>query len=240
MVCNEIILGGNSILKIYHKDFNTVSARKVLHNRKIGRCNLEFRQYQASSEELDSISGFTYKREGLLPPNVCPNPYGDTVCATMTHYVFDEKPYKIFNTKEKIYSLKLPIQDFIEVAEFMNNSAGGNGGAIYSGGVVDLYAVTFTNNSAKGSGGAIYSLGEIFLQSDLDYECYFEQNHADVNGGAICSNNSQVILYALESSIEFTNNSADGDGGAIYSTSGLDLRGDYGEFCFTTNSNYEW
>lgn len=124
MVCNEVVLGGNSILKIYHKDFNNDSDRKILHDRKIGRLNLEFRQYQASSEDLDSISGFTYKREGLLQPNVCPNPYGDRVCAIMNHYVFEEKPYKIFDTKENIYSLKLPIQDFIEVVEFTEKYTG--------------------------------------------------------------------------------------------------------------------
>lgn len=124
MVCNEIVLGGNSILKIYHKDFNDASDRKILYDRKIGRFNLEFRQYQVSDEELNGISDFIYKREGLLQPNVCPNPYGDRVCATMTHYVFDEKPHKIFDTKEKIYSLKLSIQDFIEVAEFTEKYTG--------------------------------------------------------------------------------------------------------------------
>ena len=48
MVCNEIILGGNSILKIYHKDFNDASDRKILHDRKIRRCNLESHQYQVA------------------------------------------------------------------------------------------------------------------------------------------------------------------------------------------------
>ena len=124
MICNEIILGGNSILKIYHKDFNDASNRKILHDRKIGRFNLEFHQYHVSDEELGSISGFTYKREGLLQPNVCPNPYGDRGCATVTHYVFAKKPSKIFDITEGGYSLKIAIQDFIEIAEFTEKYTG--------------------------------------------------------------------------------------------------------------------
>ena len=124
MICNEIILGGTSILKIYHKDFNDASDRKILHNKKIGRFNLEFRQYNVSDKQLENISGFISKHEGLLQPNICPNPYGDRVCATMTHYVFDEKPSKIFKTKEDTYALKISIQDFIEITEFTEKYTG--------------------------------------------------------------------------------------------------------------------
>lgn len=124
MVCNEIILGGSSILKIYHKDFNEASYRRILHNKKIGRCNLEFREYQVSEEDIDCISGWIYKREGLLEPDICPNPYGDTVCARMTHYIFDDKPSKIFGTKKNKYPLKISILDFIEMTEFIEKYTG--------------------------------------------------------------------------------------------------------------------
>ena len=124
MICNEIILGSRSILKVYHKDFTEASNRKVLHDRKIGRYNLKFCQYQVSNKELEKITGFAYKREGLLEPNVCPNPYGERVCTIMTHYVFDEKPSNIFGTTEDSYFLKITIQEFIEIAEFAEKYTG--------------------------------------------------------------------------------------------------------------------
>lgn len=180
MVCNEIILGGNPILKIYHKDFNTVSARKVLHNRKIGRYNLEFRQYPTSDEELDSISGFTYKREGLLEPNVCPNPYGDRVCATMTHYVFDEKPHKIFDTKEKMYSLKLPIQDFIEVAKFAEKYTG----------------LEIKNEPMLFGDILVFSLCSIDIKANKDNGITINNIPTNATNIAVCFKNADIIVHS--------------------------------------------
>lgn len=180
MVCNEIILGGNSILKIYHKDFNDASDRKILHDRKIRRCNLEFHQYQVSDEVLDSIYGFTYKREGLLQPNVCPNPYGDRVCAIMTHYVFDEKPHKIFDAKENIYSLKLSIQDFIEVAEFTEK---------YTGIEIKKDPMLFGDT-------LVFSFCNIDIKATKDNGITINNIPTNATNIAVCFKNADIIVHS--------------------------------------------
>lgn len=180
MVCNEIVLGGNSILTIYHKDFNNVSTRKILHDRKIRRCNLEFHQYQVSDEVLDSIYGFTYKRKGLLQPNVCPNPYGDRVCAIMTHYVFDEKPHKIFDTKENIYSLKLSIQDFIEVAEFTEK---------YTGIEIKKDPMLFGDT-------LVFSFCNIDIKATTDNGITINNIPTNATKIAVCFKNAEIIVHS--------------------------------------------
>ena len=120
---------------------------------------------------------------------------------------------------------------------YTNNSADGDGGAIYvsghisstsdnyihnnagSGGAISVYSTfakiystsasnNYTNNSAVYHGGAIYvHAGNVYSTSDN-----YINNHADLYGGAI---------YVLDSNVNSTsnmyiNNSADSDGAAIH------------------------
>lgn len=124
MVCDKIIFGGKTILKVYHTDFSDIHTRKIICDRKFGRFNLEFHECTVPDDDIQKISGWISKEEGLLEPGVFPNPYGDRACTSMVHYIYDEKPTCLFKNKEDSYSLKISIQDFIAIAEFTEKYTG--------------------------------------------------------------------------------------------------------------------
>ncbi|WP_405290227.1 hypothetical protein [Methanobrevibacter sp.] len=69
---------------------------------------------------------------------------------------------------------------------FINNTAGTNGGAIDVTGTLHLNGCIFYNNIAKGDGGAINAHHPVYGNLSLDiYDSIFDYNWAKGNGGAI-------------------------------------------------------
>ncbi len=95
---------------------------------------------------------------------------------------------------------------------FSENSANGDGGAIYNTGTLTLNSDVFVGNSANGFGGAVGSQGQLTLKGTM-----FANNTAIV-GGAMYSgyNDSGVGRGSSEiSGATFTNNSAEYGAGAV-------------------------
>ncbi len=92
---------------------------------------------------------------------------------------------------------------------FTDNVAAGDGGAIYSNSITDIYDSSFTGNSStSGEGGAVYSDDNL----DIEYTT-FDDNTATYtgrSGGAVFTYADATVLGS-----EFTNNQAI-YGGALY------------------------
>ncbi|MBS1370676.1 MAG: DUF4347 domain-containing protein [Lentisphaeria bacterium] len=103
---------------------------------------------------------------------------------------------------------------------FHDNTATGDGGAIYStrtnlalvpGGILDLGNTVFYSNHAGGSGGAVFSErdGYVFIANSTFY-----RNDAGTSGGAI---HHEGLLYLVDSTIAYNHVAADRNaGGGIY------------------------
>lgn len=113
----------------------------------------------------------------------------------------------------------------IENCVFKDNWADDNGGAIYNDveKTLRLINCTFISNEVNdGDGGAVWSAGILNVDS-----CTFDKNTADNFGGAIYASTEMESLYGYEHSINiinsiFTSNSAnDKSGGAVYSNGGV-------------------
>ena len=103
---------------------------------------------------------------------------------------------------------------------FINNSAAGDGGVIYTSVFDTLYASCllsfngtniFTNNSADSAGGAIYTSDNAILR--FNGNSNFTNNLA-IYGGTIYSFNR--IVLSFNGTINFISNSAKIDGGSLY------------------------
>ncbi|MCM1265992.1 MAG: hypothetical protein NC200_07315, partial [Candidatus Gastranaerophilales bacterium] len=94
-----------------------------------------------------------------------------------------------------------------------NNSADGDGGAIYvKSGTLSLSNSTISNNTSKGNGGAIYTTDDAQVEFvNVD----FKSNNSEGNGGAIYTN-TNITVSANNGSSTFENNNANGENNAIY------------------------
>ena len=101
----------------------------------------------------------------------------------------------------------------IDDAQFISNTAAGNGGALgllYSNATISNSI--FNGNESTGYGGALH-----MIYSDLVVQnTSFISNNASLNGGAIYVTSPVTALITLN--CEFTGNSSLGNGGAIYVT----------------------
>ncbi|MCL2761363.1 MAG: autotransporter outer membrane beta-barrel domain-containing protein, partial [Desulfuromonadales bacterium] len=89
------------------------------------------------------------------------------------------------------------------IVTLASNQAGGNGGAIYSGGNVSITGTEISNNTAAGNGGAIYAAGDFNLTSTtIDT---ITNNSAGSLGGAIWAG-GDVDLNSSGGSITFSGN----------------------------------
>jgi len=100
-------------------------------------------------------------------------------------------------------------------ARFTNNTAAGEGGAVYLDCNTSIFrSCAFSGNEAKGDGGAVYYDGEINM-SEADflqfYDTSFDGNKA-INGGAIYSDADELKLYRCN----VVDNRAEEYGGGIY------------------------
>ena len=92
-----------------------------------------------------------------------------------------------------------------------NRASNGDGGAIYSRGTLYAYQANFLDNRAKGDGGAVY----VTNQADTMFSSTtYYWNSAGGDGGALYfgNNSGDLELYGAD----FYYNSASGDGGAVY------------------------
>ena len=101
---------------------------------------------------------------------------------------------------------------FAGAAEFLENYARNNGGAIYTQGNLTISGgsgnITFSGNSASIAGGAIYTQGNLTIRAGSG-GIAFVNNHADINGGAIYTSNvANITLTAAEGNITFSGNTA--------------------------------
>lgn len=125
--------------------------------------------------------------------------------ATISNSIFDKN-----NAKEYDGGAIYIDNRTLEVVNsiFTNNTAGNQGGAIYSANTT-IENSNFTQNNAT-SGGAIYNTNKLTVADSK-----FDENSATKNGGALYSSNDLTV-----SNSTFNNNTAATNGGAIYSTNG--------------------
>lgn len=132
-----------------------------------------------------------------------------------------------------IYNSQASNKLTVEETNFNSNKSA-NGGAIATDGALDITNSTFTQNSASGNGGAIYNIknttninsstftsnsavngGAVANDSTINISnSKFNDNSASANGGAVYNKGNLTVTDS-----EFTNNSAV-KGGAIYSEGG--------------------
>lgn len=91
---------------------------------------------------------------------------------------------------------------------FSDNSATGDGGAVYSEAIATLDTVEFLNNSAGGSGGALYVDQAELSVTDGD----LRDNTAGLNGGGLMVYKGEATLRRTN----FRNNTASRDGGGAF------------------------
>ncbi|MFT5582607.1 MAG: putative outer membrane repeat protein [Cognaticolwellia sp.] len=102
----------------------------------------------------------------------------------------------------------------LEDSSFINQLAGGAGGAIYidgGSGTLELDGVSFDSNGAGTDGGAVYISGAVAL-SGVDLT--FTSNSAGGDGGGIAADGTGVDLSL--SQVELRKNSAKDEGGGLY------------------------
>lgn len=129
--------------------------------------------------------------------------------------------------------------------DISNNTATGDGGAIYLHDNYSFYIQNTTNseykfedNHADSLGGVIYSDGYIYIgdSNNTSSNVYFRRNSA-TNGGAIYNSKNIMSFYCYNSPCYyFENNTASSCGGAIYSKASLSYSGSYIRVFMTGNS----
>lgn len=127
MVCDKVTYGGQTLLTVYHQGFDhEIKKRRLKRTEKIGSYNLVFTETLASDNEIDNISGWIMKEEGLLVPNSTKNPYSSASCAYIVHYKYIDKPNKLFNLSENKFVLAISVEKLILINEFIKKYMGFN------------------------------------------------------------------------------------------------------------------
>ena len=136
-----------------------------------------------------------------------------------SYTVDDDTKFQNVNEIDDAGALYLPTPagnyglTFAGTAEFSENFANINGGAIYTQGNLTITGgsgnITFSGNSASLAGGAIYTQGNLTIRAGSG-GIAFVNNHADINGGAIYTsmNVANITLTAAEGNITFSGNTA--------------------------------
>ena len=118
------------------------------------------------------------------------------------------------NTTNRIFNITATTVSISGLTFASGNSGSSDGGAILSGGALNISAARFRNN-AGATGGAINVTGASTL---MVADSVFDSNSASAlsgyGGGAICSGNGNIVV----SKTSFTNNTARGNGGGAIAT----------------------
>lgn len=123
MICDKVTFKGQVLLTIFHKGFDDNRKYNIKKSEKIGRYNLIFTETFIEDEKV-TIENWSLKEEGLIEPGCSKNPYGDAACAYMIHYSYVNKPSSIYTFKDKKYILKVSIDDFLSICEFIKKYTG--------------------------------------------------------------------------------------------------------------------
>ena len=125
MICDRVKFKGQTLLTIYHQGIDdNVRERCLNRTEKIGRYNLTFIETFIEDTEIWSVNDWVYEEEGLIEPGSSKNPYGDAACAYMYHYIFENKPSCIYTFKNNKYSLKISVDNFLYICEFIKKYTG--------------------------------------------------------------------------------------------------------------------
>ena len=126
---------------------------------------------------------------------------------------------------------------FAGTAEFSENFANINGGAIYTQGNLTITGgsgnITFSGNYASVKGGAIYTQGNLTITGGSG-NLTFSGNSVSTYGGAIYTQRNLTITGG-NGNITFSGNYADNTGGAIYTEGNLTIEGGAGKISFSGN-----
>ena len=170
MICDKITYKGHVVLTIYHQNIDdNVLNRQLTRTEKIGKYNLAFTETFVQDIKNKDLLNYTVKEEGLLEANSSQNPYGCEACAYMIHYIFANKPESIFSDDEKLYSLKISVDEFLAICKFIKRYAG-----------IDIKENPMV-------------LGDIFI-----FKCYERNYKCDQNNSIVLENlpdNSMVIIH---------------------------------------------
>lgn len=125
MICDKVIYGGQTILTIYHLGLDKeVPKRRIEKTEKIGRYSLKFIETFVEDEETENIKDWVSKDEGIISPGKSLNPYGDSACAYVIHYTYLNKPSNLFKLQNNSFSLKLSVDEYIIISEFVEKYMG--------------------------------------------------------------------------------------------------------------------
>lgn len=109
-----------------------------------------------------------------------------------------------------------------KLTKFISNTAGYNGGAIFSSGFLDLSDVLFDSNSAVVAGALVLGTGSDVKIKDTE----FKSNTSKNGGGAVYASGSKVDITGTSFTANKVTESAGsgiGFGGAIYNDAGSDM-----------------
>lgn len=124
MILDKITYAGENILTIYHRGFlREHGAKELQFNLKIGHHYARFTE-TVVEDESPMFENFNYMIEGLLDPKHEYNPYGDSACAYMEHYVSLKKPKRLFSLDDKGYNLSIALDHMQELNAFVEKHTG--------------------------------------------------------------------------------------------------------------------
>ena len=157
----------------------------------------------------------------------------------------------IASNRSFIFSARLPAwypSGTTGTFEFINNTAGLRGGAIYNRlSTVDLRSITFADNQSLGTGGLADGGGAIYNDEGiliLNNDNHFERNTSARFGGAIYNQNDgnrrgTLTVQAFNTTNTFIENVAAESGGAIYNNAGImDFLATATNSTYSRNSSY--
>lgn len=125
MICDKVIYGGQTILTIYHLGLDKDVPKRIIEKtEKIGRYSLKFIETFVEDKEIENIKDWVTKDEGIISPGKSFNPYGDSACAHVIHYCYLNKPSNIFKLQNNLFSLKLSVDEYISISEFVEKYMG--------------------------------------------------------------------------------------------------------------------
>lgn len=180
MICDKVMYKGQEILTVYHKcNDSNMKERFIRKQKKIGRYNLVFTEKYIDDTEIENIHNYCYVVKGLLPPKSEMNPFGDSACANMIHYIYENKPQSLFAFNDNHYSIKIPVDKFLEISQFIK---------IYTG--IDVAETPMI-------------LGDIFIYESMELKL-----KSNINNGVVIrelpANSTIVINFKNEDTIVST------------------------------------
>ena len=162
----------------------------------------------------------------IINNNIAERLYGGGfACLTNSTITCKDNAYVIFKGNKAIqsagaiYKCKIIFKDN-SVVEFINNSAGGNGGAIATSQQFDVTfegntRVTFDNNKAE-NGGVFYFTNSTITFTDFSV-VLFSNNIAKRSSGVGHFSLNSKVLFQGSTTVRFTNNLAEQNAGVLYS-----------------------